>query len=261
MTIPEKAAAFMEQIADDDAHGYDQGSRWGPDYDCSSLVITAYKEAGVPLTCTFTGNMRVDMLAHGFRALAGEVNTATGAGMERGDVLLNVRHHTAMFVGGGQIVHAAGNERGGATGGKTGDQTGREICRTSYFNFPWDCVLRYAETDSDAGGPEIYTVKKGDYLGLIAAQHGTTIRDLVQLNELDDPNLIFPGQVLLIRSGAPAKDEPDVPGTYTVRPGDTLWGIAAMELGAGFLWRAIYNLNGLTSDKIYPGQVLRLPEV
>ena len=50
MTIPEKAADFCYEVAVDDSHGYDQGSRWGnPDYDCSALVIDAYKRAGVPL--------------------------------------------------------------------------------------------------------------------------------------------------------------------------------------------------------------------
>ena len=49
MTIPEKAAAWAEAIAADEAHGYDQSARWGPDYDCSSLVIAAYKQAhGLP---------------------------------------------------------------------------------------------------------------------------------------------------------------------------------------------------------------------
>ncbi len=41
MTLAEKAAAFAVSVAKDDSHGYDQGRRWGPDYDCSSLVITA----------------------------------------------------------------------------------------------------------------------------------------------------------------------------------------------------------------------------
>ena len=43
MSVRENACAWARAIAYDDAHGYDQGSRWGPDYDCSSLVITAYR--------------------------------------------------------------------------------------------------------------------------------------------------------------------------------------------------------------------------
>ena len=98
------AAAFMEAMAADDTHGYDQGSRWGPDYDCSSLVISAYKKAGVPLTCTYTGNMKADMLARGFRDVTGSVALASGSGLIRGDVLLHETHHTAMYMGGGRLV-------------------------------------------------------------------------------------------------------------------------------------------------------------
>ena len=146
MSVTDTAAAFMEAMAADDSHGYDQGSRWGPDYDCSSLVISAWKKAGIPLTCTYTGNMRADMLSHGFKDVTKGVNLATGSGLKRADVLLHETHHTAMYIGGGKLVHAAGNEYGKATGGRTGDQTGREICVTGYFNFPWQCVLRYEGT-------------------------------------------------------------------------------------------------------------------
>lgn len=71
--VIEKAVTWAVQIANDNSHGYDQGNRWGPDYDCSSLVISAFRQAGVPLSCTYTGNMRADMLAKGFR----EVNDGT----------------------------------------------------------------------------------------------------------------------------------------------------------------------------------------
>ena len=41
-----KAVNFIIDMANDDAHGYDQNHRNGPDYDCSSLVGTALHEAG-----------------------------------------------------------------------------------------------------------------------------------------------------------------------------------------------------------------------
>ena len=209
MTISEKAVAWAEGVARDDAHGYDQASRWGPDYDCSSLVISAYKSAGLALKSTYTGNMRADFLAHGFQDVTGRVNLASGAGLQRGDVLLNERSHTALYTGSGRIVHAAGNERGGAVGGRTGDQTGREIGTAPYYNFPWDCVLRYAgeeETRRDEGV-------------------------------------------------APCAEE----NTYTVKPGDSLWAIAARELGDGRRWEELRRCNGLSGNLIHPGQILRLP--
>lgn len=156
MGVIEIATKQMEAWAADDSHGYEQTRRWGPDYDCSSAVISAWELAGVPVKtngATYTGNMRGVFLRCGFEDVTGSVNMTTGAGLQRGDVLLNIRHHTAMYCGNGQEVEASINENGGVTGGMTGDQTGREFLVRPYRNYPWDCVLRY--TGGDAGnGPE-----------------------------------------------------------------------------------------------------------
>lgn len=145
MSIIQNAVAWARGIAADASHGYDQANRWGPDYDCSSFVISAFKAAGVPLECTYTGNMRGDMLRRGFIDVTATVNLSNGAGVAAGDVLLNYTRHTALALGGGRIVQASINERGTVTNGLPGDQTGREICERAYYNYPWDCVLRYAE--------------------------------------------------------------------------------------------------------------------
>lgn len=121
----EKAVTWALQIAQDPVHGYDQTCRWGPDYDCSSLMISAWQQAGVPVKtagATYTGNMLPAFLKCGFEDVTAEINLTTGAGLQRGDVLLNARHHTAMCIGSGQIVHASINEAGKAIGGKSGDR-------------------------------------------------------------------------------------------------------------------------------------------
>ena len=46
---------------------------------------------------------------------------------------------------------------------------------------------------------------------------------------------------------------------YTVKAGDSLWGIAKSQLGNGARWDEISKLNGLKSTVIHPGQVLKLP--
>ena len=48
--------------------------------------------------------------------------------------------------------------------------------------------------------------------------------------------------------------------TYTVKSGDTLWGIAKKELGSGARYTEIVQLNGLKTTTIYSGQKLKLPE-
>ena len=169
MTTIEKATQFMEGLAADNSHGYDQANRWGPDYDCSSAVISAWQNAGVPVKsygASYTGNMYPVFKQCGFTDVTSTVNLATGAGLQRGDVLLNHTSHTAMFVGNGTIAHASINEHGGTTGGQSGDQTGREICLRSYYNYPWNVVLRYAkgaaekpEEDTKPSAPDVPQVQ------------------------------------------------------------------------------------------------------
>ena len=159
----EKATSQMEAWALDGAHGYDQTYRWGErgDYDCSAAVIQAWEIAGVPVKtmgATYTGNMLSVFKACGFKDVTASVNLATGAGLARGDVLLNTVHHTAMYIGGGKEVEASINERGTATGGTPGDQTGREFLVRDYRNYPWNYVLRYVGAESDGEDDEVVYV-------------------------------------------------------------------------------------------------------
>ena len=58
-SVVESAISWAVSIANDNSHGYSQINRWGPDYDCSSLVISAFRNAGVDVgAATYTGNMR-----------------------------------------------------------------------------------------------------------------------------------------------------------------------------------------------------------
>ena len=220
MSIIEKAVNWIIGIANDNTHGYDQGSRWSPDYDCSSLVISAWKQAGVNLTCTYTGNMYANMVNKGFSDITSQVNLVTGSGLARGDVLLNVSSHTAMYIGNGQICEATGNENGGITGGQTGDQTGREICINSYRNYPWNYVLRYVAEDGGSRetqsgnitstNEDTYTVQAGDSLWSIAEKvygSGTYYTKLMTLNGLTNSNIMV-GQVLKIKSNTQSVSQP-----------------------------------------------------
>lgn len=156
MTKKEYAIKWALQIASDDSHGYDQGGRWGPDYDCSSLVISAYENAGVPVKtngASTTRDMRKVFLRTGFSVIS-NFNTGSYENLLPGDVLLKDGSHTAMYIGNGQIVHASINEYGKILGGRTGDQTGKEIFVRSYYSHPWSVALRYtSDEESDSTFP------------------------------------------------------------------------------------------------------------
>lgn len=171
MSKAEEATKLMEQIANDDTHGYDQTNRWGTDYDCSSLVITCWENVGVKVKtagATYTGNMYNAFIKCGFKDVTTKVNLVNAVGLQRGDVLLNKKHHVAMYCGSNKEVEASINERGTAKGGKTGDQTGKEILIRSYRNYPWDCVLRYTDSTDTSTSDSLMQVAKD----VIAGKYG-----------------------------------------------------------------------------------------
>jgi lysozyme len=109
------------------------------------------------------------------------------------------------------------------------------------------------ESENGTGGtPQTtYTVQAGDTLWAIARRFGTTVSELAAQNRLSNPNLIFPGQILILpRSTAPLT-------TYTVRSGDTL---SELALRFGTTVSALVSLNNIANPNlIYPGQVLTIP--
>ena len=160
MGVVESVVQWLEAKAADPNCGYDQTYRWGEkgDYDCSSLTITAWQTYGVPLKkkgATYTGNLRNVALRCGFVDVTSSVNLKTGSGLKRGDMLLNTQHHVATYCGNGKEVEASINEHGKAKGGTPGDQLGNtygkgEVLVRSYRNYPWNYVLRYTESSSNA---------------------------------------------------------------------------------------------------------------
>ncbi|MBE6472905.1 MAG: hypothetical protein E7Z99_04895 [Coriobacteriaceae bacterium] len=135
----EKAVQWAIDTANDDSHGYSQSVRWGPDYDCSSFVISAYKAAGFNVgNAVYTGNMKSELTAHGF------VWSTNLSGIKRGDILLvhnDDRQHTELYLGNNRNVGAHSSENGGIYG-RAGDQTGGEISITNYYSAPWEGFLR-----------------------------------------------------------------------------------------------------------------------
>lgn len=246
MSKVSKAVDYMKNIANDNKHGYSQYNRWGnpktwSDYDCSSLVISAYEAAGIPVKtkgATYTGNMYKVFIACGFKDVTNKVNLNNGSGLIAGDVLLNHINHTAMMINTKQLAQASIDERGGIEGRTVGDQTGKEIHIRGYYNYPWNCVLRYPETvkkttttttsksksttnskstnKTSSTSTSIYVVKVGDTLSAIANQFKTTVEKLVKDNKIANPNLITGGQkIKIIKNNTSAKTNTSTKTTIT----------------------------------------------
>lgn len=218
MKKKEVAVELFRHLCEHDYHGYDQNKRWGDgegvckivlggitysleqgDRDCSSAIISAFEAAG--MSCggaTYTGNMRTCMTATGNFQWRNMSYIA-----QPGDVYLNYVNHTAMCMCSYPDVlgEFSISENGGIYATYTGDQTGNESHIRPYYDYPWDGILQCIN-DEDAVGiekSEIYTVQPGDTLSEIAYIANTTWQELVKLNNISNPNIIYVGQKLILK--------------------------------------------------------------
>lgn len=151
-----RATQLAIQIANDPSHGYNQKARYGPDFDCSSLVSYCLQQAGFNIDPhgTATSNLAGKLSNLGFTNVINDININTGEGLQYGDILLTVvRHHTEFslgYVNNNQIVEAVHDEHGGKGGSNTqpGDQTGDEIRVRRFYAYSWQYCFRW----TDGGG-------------------------------------------------------------------------------------------------------------
>ena len=61
--------------------------------------------------------------------------------------------------------------------------------------------MAYSTWIDKNNGNTCYTVKRGDTLSEIAVGTGTTVSALASLNNIENINLIYPDQVIIIRKG------------------------------------------------------------
>lgn len=112
-----------------------------------------------------------------------------------------------------------------------------------------------------AGGTTSIIIRRGDTLTSLALEYNTTVRRLVELNNIANPNLIFAGQSLIVPSGETTVDS-DGSSTsgqriYIVQRGDTLNQIAN-EFGTTAI--AIAKENNIRNiNLIFVGQRLIIP--
>lgn len=47
--------------------------------------------------------------------------------------------------------------------------------------------------------PEVYTVRPGDTLWKIAKKYDLSVSEIINMNKLTDPDLIYPGQTIILK--------------------------------------------------------------
>jgi LysM repeat protein len=123
---------------------------------------------------------------------------------------------------------------------------------------------------------KVYIVKKGDTLGYIAKRFNVSVKDIIDVNKVKNPNVIHAGQRLNLpeyvdlnapepkwkpravkkAAGVKVKRQPmPASGEYIVKNGDMLSSIAVRY---GTTVKALMTANNLTSDRLQIGQKLVL---
>jgi len=122
-----------------------------------------------------------------------------------------------------------------------------------------------------------YTVQAGETLFSIAARNGLTWQELAAFNGMGERDVLQIEQVIQLPVAEPAEAEAEPeradapvaaaaatttdttatePQTYTLREGDTIFGVA---LAHGVDWLDVLKLNGLSEESlVQPGQQIRL---
>ncbi len=120
-------------------------------------------------------------------------------------------------------------------------------------------TLKVPSTTSGGAGNDplaeiVYIVKKGDTLSKIALNYDTSVTKIATENGIQNPNLIYPGQKLIIKTQSMGTELGHM--CYRVVRGDTLYSIAKRY---NTTIANIVMLNRIQNPNlIYPGQCLKL---
>ena len=136
----EQAVRWMVEKANSGSITYSNDNRWGPtSYDCSSFVISAFRNAGF----TIDANTTFDMIP-GFEAAGFVWHPATSSKrleakyLQRGDILLNIENHTQVYIGGNYDVNC------GSTPARVKPHVDYYEYKHASYN-GWDGYLRYGK--------------------------------------------------------------------------------------------------------------------
>lgn len=146
---------------------------------------------------------------------------------------------------------------GGETNSIRSNKIDGMVCDQDYAYIDYPAIIKKKKlngynysnnTPVDNSNLNYYIVQKGDTLSSIAKKLGTTYQKIAKDNNISNPNLIYPGQKLIISS------DNNNENYYIVQKGDTLSSIAKQH---GTTYQKIAKDNNISNPNlIYPGQKL-----
>ncbi|WP_349410088.1 C40 family peptidase [Pseudalkalibacillus sp. SCS-8] len=214
-------------------------------FDCSSFTVTVFEKHGVHLPRTS-------------RAQATVGQAVSKSDLQVGDLLFydtdfnGTINHVTIYAGNGKMLGAQSSTGVAFTDAFSPYYWGdRFVKARRVLNSVTPDTKVASETTSNHA---TYTVRSGDTLWGISKKYNMSVTKLKQLNSLSS-HIIYPGQQLNV-SGTTAQNEAPQASTYTVKSGDTLWGISKKF---GTTVSALKNANQLSSNTIYPGQTFKIP--
>ena len=243
-TAPDYAEKLIKVIETYNLTAYDTGSSVQGTTDTGTITTT-----GTTSTATATGTYTVKSGDTLYR-IAQNNNMSL-------DTLKSLNGLTSNTIYVGQVLKVSGSTNTTTSNTSSGSQTTTPAATTN-------------QTTSTATATGTYTVKSGDTLYRIAQNNNMSLDTLKSLNGLTS-NTIYVGQVLKVSGSTSttttstnnsqatttntSQTTSSATGTYTVKSGDTLYRIAQNN---NMSLDTLKSLNGLTSNTIYVGQVLKV---
>ena len=243
-TAPDYAEKLIKVIETYNLTAYDTGSSVQGTTDTGTITTT-----GTTSTATATGTYTVKSGDTLYR-IAQNNNMSL-------DTLKSLNGLTSNTIYVGQVLKVSGSTNTTTSNTSSGSQTTTPATTMN-------------QTTSTATATGTYTVKSGDTLYRIAQNNNMSLDTLKSLNGLTS-NTIYVGQVLKVSGSTSttttstnnsqatatntSQTTSSATGTYTVKSGDTLYRIAQNN---NMSLDTLKSLNGLTSNTIYVGQVLKV---